>query len=216
MTNLGWCQRVMATFSALARITREPHCRLYWYRRLRASSGVHPYGSFLTPSGTTLFRYDSDGGGNWLTADMAISSALVLTARVTRDVVSLTGTSGGANGEHIKRQRCILSDTTLYGMTAQGGANGYGNVFSVGTGGTNYKNVVSLTGTGGAAIGGYPHGSLILSGTTLYGLTSGGGPNGFGYGNIFDVGIDGSNYSNILSFTGTGGGGKGAGIQKAV
>ena len=46
-------------------------------------------------------------------------------------------------------------------------------------------------------------GSLTLNGTTLYGMTLQGGSNGDG--NIFSVGIDGTNYQNLVSFTGTGG-----------
>jgi uncharacterized repeat protein (TIGR03803 family) len=41
---------------------------------------------------------------------------------------------------------------------------------------------------------------LILSGTTLYGTTESGGVSG--YGNIFSVGIDGSDYQNLYSFSG--------------
>ena len=45
-----------------------------------------------------------------------------------------------------------------------------------------------------------PLGSLTLSGTTLYGTTDGGGVNHRG--NIFSVGIDGSDYQDLYSFTG--------------
>jgi uncharacterized repeat protein (TIGR03803 family) len=93
-----------------------------------------------------------------------------------------------------------LSGTTLYGMTEEGGANADGNVFSVGTNGANYKNIVSFTGTGGSAVGDNPFGSLILSGTTLYGVTVSGGANADG--NIFSVGIDGTGYRDLYDFTG--------------
>ena len=98
---------------------------------------------------------------------------------------------------------CSLSGTTLYGMTQSGGGNGDGNVFSVGTNGTNYQNQVSFTGTGGTASGAFPQGSLIASGSTLYGVTFEGGASGLG--TIFSVGVNGTNYQNLVSFTGTGG-----------
>jgi PEP-CTERM motif len=41
---------------------------------------------------------------------------------------------------------------------------------------------------------------LILNGTTLFGMTFGGGTDG--YGNIFSLGIDGSDYQDLYSFTG--------------
>ena len=85
-------------------------------------------------------------------------------------------------------------------MTSQGGTNGYGNIFSVGTGGTSYQNLVSFTGNGGTANGENPWGSLTLAGTTFYGMTRSGG---LGGGNIFSVGTDGTSYHNLVSFSGT-------------
>ena len=55
------------------------------------------------------------------------------------------------------------------------------------------------------ASGWNPHGSLTLSGTTLYGMTLDGGTDR--YGNIFSVGIDGSGFQNLYSFTGGADGG---------
>ena len=54
---------------------------------------------------------------------------------------------------------------------SNGGSNAKGNIFSVGTIGTNYHNLVSFTGSGGMASGLKPYGSLTLAGTTLYGMT---------------------------------------------
>ena len=58
---------------------------------------------------------------------------------------------------------------------------------------------------GGLASGDFPTGSLILSGTTLYGMTSDGGV--YSSGNIFGVGIDGFGYRDLYDFTGGGDGG---------
>ncbi len=115
-----------------------------------------------------------------------------------QNVLSFTGTGGAASGQEAGGS-LICSGTTLYGTTIEGGANGLGNIFSVGIDGTNYENLLSFTGTGGAADGQYPGGSLILSGTTLYGVTGSGGADG--YGNIFSVGIDGSDYQDRYDFT---------------
>ena len=94
-------------------------------------------------------------------------------------LVQFTGTGGTASGA-VPTGSLTLSGTTLYGMTSQGSANGEGNVFSVGTGGTGYQNLVSFTGGGGTASGD---------------------------GNIFSVGIDGSGYQNLYSFSGGNDGG---------
>ena len=78
-------------------------------------------------------------------------------------------------------------------MTFSGGSAGRGNIFSVGIDGSGFTNMVSFTGTSGADPGANPYGGLTLVGTTLYGMTANGGSNGKG--NIFSVGIDGSNFS---------------------
>ena len=92
----------------------------------------------------------------------------------------------------------MIGGNTLYGVGSSGGSYGKGNVFSVN--GTNYQDLLSLTGTSGSAIGQTPDAGLTLSGTTLFGLTRMGGT--YGYGNIFSVGIDGSGYQNLYNFTG--------------
>ncbi len=119
-------------------------------------------------------------------------------AQTFKTLVSFTGTGGTASGVNAYCD-LTLSGTTLYGMTHNGGANYDGNIFSVGTNGTNYQNLVSFTGTSGTAIGAYPNGSLTLSGAALYGTTGYGGANGDG--NIFSVGTNGTNYQNLVSFT---------------
>ena len=65
----------------------------------------------------------------------------------------------------------ILSGSTLYGTTSDGGTNGCGTVFSVPVTGGTPTVLYSFDRTHGS----YPEGSLILSGSTLYGMTSWGG-----------------------------------------
>src|SRR5579863_7693217 len=59
-----------------------------------------------------------------------------------------------------------------------------------------YKTLVNFAGGNGQ----YPYGSLIISGTTLYGMTTGGGANSDGC--IFSVDSNGSSYTILHSFTG--------------
>jgi uncharacterized repeat protein (TIGR03803 family) len=76
----------------------------------------------------------------------------------------------------------ILSDNTLYGAAADGGAYGDGTVFSVKTNGTDFTVLYTFTnGADGAA----PWGSLVLSGNTLFGTASAGGSGR--YGTVFDL-----------------------------
>ena len=71
-----------------------------------------------------------------------------------------------------------LSGNVLYRMMPEGGVNGLddGMVFSINTDGSGYKDLLDFTGVNGAN----PYGSLTLSGSILYGMTSGGGANGDG------------------------------------
>jgi len=61
--------------------------------------------------------------------------------------------------------------------------------------------IFNFTGTGGAYAGADPKGSLILSGTTLYGFTSAGGTGTDNSGTIFSVNTDGSDYTVLASFS---------------
>jgi uncharacterized repeat protein (TIGR03803 family) len=62
--------------------------------------------------------------------------------------------------------------TNLYGMTGIGGPNGNGNVFSIGIDGTNFKNIVSFTGSGGAFPGLNPTGTLAAASSPIVGIGS--------------------------------------------
>jgi uncharacterized repeat protein (TIGR03803 family) len=91
----------------------------------------------------------------------------------------------------------ILSGNTLYGTTFQGGSSGFGTVFAVNTDGLGYTNLYSFTnGTDGAN----PCAGLILSGDTLYGTALYGGSSNVG--TVFAVNTDGSDFTNLYSFTG--------------
>jgi len=136
--------------------------------------------------------------------------ALVLSAMLacrgavaqTFSAISFTGKTGAVLGSQ-PTASLVLSGTTLYGMTdAGGGSSNFGNVFSVGTNLTGFQNILTFTGSTGAALGAHPQGNVTLSGTTLFGMTSQGGTGStFSYGNIFKIGVSGSGYENLLSFT---------------
>ena len=162
------------------------------------ANGRAPMGG-VTLAGAALYGMTYDGGipningtgaGNVFNVGVAGSNY--------QNLISFTGSAGTASGAQ-PFGSLTLGGAALYGMTRSGGADNMGNIFSVGVGG-NYQNLLSFTGTGGAANGQYPDGSLVLSGTSLYGVTYQGGA--YGYGNIFSVGIDGSGYQNLYSFTG--------------
>jgi hypothetical protein len=62
-----------------------------------------------------------------------------------------------------------LSGDTLFGMKLYGRTDGEGNIFSVSTNGNNYNELLDFTRINNRA---YTQGSLILSGSTLFGMST--------------------------------------------
>src|SRR5258706_5116737 len=85
----------------------------------------------------------------------------------------------------------------LYGMTYQGGSNGWGTLFKIGTNGSGFAKLIDFDNDN---TGSNPNASLTFDGTFLYGMTNGGGLNGDG--TIFAIKPDGTGYSKLLDFNG--------------
>ena len=162
-----------------------------------AYPGDQPFAG-LTLSGTTLYGATAFGGSGGYGNLFGVG----VNGSGFQNLLTFTG-SGGAFPGYNPDCSLTLSGTTLYGTTSQGGSGYMGNIFSVGTNGTGFQNLLSFTGTGGAYPGMDSEGTLTLSGTTLYGMACNGGSNGDG--TVFSVGVNGSGFHNLLSFTGTGG-----------
>jgi hypothetical protein len=167
------------------------------------ASGAGPLGS-LTLVGSGLYGMTNGGGADGYGNLFSVGTD----GTSYQDLVSFTGTGGTASGGFPQESSLTLVGSGLYGMTIDGGAGGYCNLFSVGTDGTGYQNLLSFTGSGGTASGWNPYGSLTLAGTRLYGMTNEGGAGG--YGNLFSVGTDGTGYQNLVPFTGSSGTASGA------
>jgi len=153
-------------------------------------NGGNPNGSLtLSASGDTLFGMARLGG---------IDSAGLVFAIDTNGTTftDLHDFGGGSNGS-TPEGNLILQGHTLFGMTTAGGANSHGCIFSVNTNGTGYTDLFDFNGT---STGSTPLGSLVVSGSAMYGMTSAGGS---GYGLLFSIGTNGSNYSVLYNFAGT-------------
>ncbi|MGH7972335.1 MAG: choice-of-anchor tandem repeat GloVer-containing protein, partial [Limisphaerales bacterium] len=92
---------------------------------------------------------------------------------------------------------------TLFGTTSEGGANGYGTVFSLNTNGTGFS-VMHLLAALDTFIstnsdGALPLGRLALVGNAVYGTAEYGGPTGWG--TVFRVNIDGTAFTNLHGFS---------------
>jgi uncharacterized repeat protein (TIGR03803 family) len=156
------------------------------------SDGGVPNGS-LTLSGSTLYGMTRFGGASDL------GTAFKMNTDGTGFAL-LHSFDGGANDGQLPRGDLTLSGSTLYGMTEAGGSSGGGTAFKVNTDGTGFALLHTFTGSGGD--GKYPNGSLTLDGSTLYGMTDGGGVTNFG--TAFQMNTDGTGFTLLHSFTGGG------------
>jgi uncharacterized repeat protein (TIGR03803 family) len=155
-----------------------------------ASDPRSPYGSLIL-SGSTLYGMTRLGGtGDWGT---------IFKIQTDGSSYSLLHVfAGGANDGGSPYADLILSGTTIYGMTSRGGDVDYGSVFKIQTNGTGYSLLHEFA--GGASDGLRPYGSLIISGSTLYGMTYFGGDGNLG--TIFRIEADGSQFSLLHKFAG--------------
>ena len=120
----------------------------------------------------------------------------------TSTSTTLHSFTGGTDGA-IPNGDLILSGTKLYGMTSGGGnTNGDGVAFSLDpSNNSRFTAIHTFNGSDGA----WPEGSFTLSGTKLYGMTSGGGDT-HNDGAVFSIDLSNNNqYANIYSFNGTSG-----------
>jgi uncharacterized repeat protein (TIGR03803 family) len=97
------------------------------------------------------------------------------------------------------------ADGALYGTTDQGGTNGLGSIFRIGTNGGGYAVLYRFAYTVGDGHGSFA-GLIQGADGALYGSTPYGGN---GYGTMFRMGTNGSGYAVLYRFSGTGGDGYG-------
>ena len=127
----------------------------------------------------TIFKINTDGSGY---------ATLYSFSGGTKS----TGPAGGLT----------LVGSTLYGTTFHGGSHGDGNIFSIDTNGSGYKDLYDFT---GGTDGEQPFGTMATDGSFLYGVDDYGGTDYSGV--LFRVGLNGSGFTVLHdtyggSFTG--------------
>lgn len=147
----------------------------------------------LMISGNTLFGTTQAGGKN----GSGVVFALNTDGTGFTNLHNFTGGSdGGLPGAGL-----ILSGSTLYGTTFNGGQYNYGTVFSMDTNGANFVTLHSFNGTNDGA---YPVARLALLADSLYGTTANGGTSGTGLsgsGTIFVLRTNGTGFATLYEFT---------------
>jgi uncharacterized repeat protein (TIGR03803 family) len=151
--------------------------------------GANPHGN-LTQNGSTLYGMTEYGGS----ISGANEGTIFQIGTDGSGYNVLHSFAGGGEGS-VPIGSLTLSGSTLYGMTDYGGSKGDGTVFSINTNGTGFSVLHSFTGSDGA---GTRSCTLTLIGSTLYGMTVGGGNDDGG--TIFRIGTDGNNFSLLHSF----------------
>ncbi len=106
-------------------------------------------------------------------------------------------TDGTADGLSPYYGSLIISGSMLYGMTSLGGTNNLGTIFKINTNGTGFVLLHSFA--GGTSDGQEPYGSLIISGSMLYGMTFRGSTSK--YGTIFKINKKGTGFALLHSFS---------------
>jgi uncharacterized repeat protein (TIGR03803 family) len=157
--------------------------KLFDFNSANDTVGNSPRGSLmLSQDGSTLYGMTTHGGTG------TFSSGNVFSISTNGGTpTSLCPVNEGDNFSGFNS--LTLVGSTLYGMTAEGGTNYYGSIFSIPvTGGGTPTIVFNLDDTTGCG----PYGSLTLSphGLTLYGMTSSCGGNN-NYGTVFKVKLQG-------------------------
>jgi gliding motility-associated-like protein len=154
------------------------------------TNGEGPYGVFVS-DGTYLYAMTWKGGANNL-------------GRIFRILPDGTGYqnlldfAGATNGSYPASSLYYDSDLgSLYGMTSQGGASGFGTVFKINPDGSGYDDLYDFI---GGTDGREPYGAVISDGTYLYGLTYFGGTSNNG--TVFRIEPDGTNYTKLHDLTG--------------
>ena len=138
------------------------------------SDGAYPWDALIL-SGNTLYGTAADGGSSGWGTVFAVNT----NGSGFRTVLSFTGGSSSASPV----AGLILSGNTLYGTTRDGGSGNYGTVFAVNTNGTGFTTLHIFAGA--PKDGADPYAGLILSGTTLYGMTAHGGT--YSCGTVFSL-----------------------------
>jgi len=128
-----------------------------------ASDGSAP--GLLVLSASTFYGVTSSGG----TSNFGTIFSINTDGTGYQVLYNFAGGTGDGSAPY---HSLTLSGSTFYGVTPAGGTSNFGTIFSINTDGTGYQILYNFV--GGTNDGTIP-GGFVLSGSTLYGATMGGG-----------------------------------------
>ncbi|HTL57804.1 MAG TPA: choice-of-anchor tandem repeat GloVer-containing protein [Candidatus Limnocylindrales bacterium] len=148
----------------------------------------------------TLYGTAIGGGSSGVGTIFAVNTD----ATAFRTLHSFTGPLANSDGAY-PHAGLILSGSTLYGTTTEGGSVGNGTIFKVNTDGNDFAALYTFTARNLNASrfytnsdGAHPWAGLVLVGNTLYGTAAEGGPSGGG--TVFALNSDGTGFRTLHSF----------------
>lgn len=155
------------------------------------NDGQQPFGS-LIQSGPTLYGL--------ATSDNASTGGTVFQVNTNGADFQVLRRFAGSDGVW-PYDTLVQSGGVLYGMNTYGGSgsgyNGKGTIFRINADGTDFQVLHTFS---GASDGTSPHGSLLVSGSTLYGMARAGGS--YGRGTVFRMNTNGTDFQVLHTFAG--------------
>ena len=156
-----------------------------------AGDGIQPWNTLIR-SGSTLYGTTRAGGPNSYGTIFKIDTN-------GENYAILHGFGGGtSDGSYPLFGPLVLSGSCLYGMTSAGGPTDQGTIYKYDLSEGTFTVIRSFA--GGTSDGCSPEGGLLLVGSTLYGMTFGGG-SASNAGTVFKIDTDGNNYAILRAFT---------------
>jgi len=189
-----------SSFTNLHTFTLSSFSSISWPEPYTNSDGFDPQGGVIV-SGNTLYGTATGGGSNGDGTVFRVNTDGSDFTNLYSFTALYLAFEGSTNSDGaLPSAGLILLGNTLYGTTGNGGSGGAGTVFRVNTDGSDFTSMNSFTGDNTGDVIVLPSGGLLLSGDTLFGTTPGAGNSDF-YGTVFRVNTNGSDFTNLYSFT---------------
>ncbi len=162
------------------------------------SEGSRPVGRVVV-SGNTIYGVTYRGGTNFNVNNNFEGDGLIYRVNTDGSNFSVLRRLDKTAGDgYALLFGMVLSGSTLYGTGNQGGDLDRGCVFKINTNGTGYQNIHSFD---YATDGTQPQAELTLIGNTLFGTTFAGNFVAPNSGELFKIGLDGTGFSVLYTFT---------------